>query len=234
MTTAASGPSPIVSSFVPSAERERQRIAHLVLGADRPPPVRLGRARGKRKQTIAVVLAPGIEEIVDRRERWSHKLASGAHPETLEKAARTREGSLARLYQTGGIDAEQLASAVQIAEVVERIGADVAVRTASLESRVDEGGPGDGGFHEKLGRVRREMAYTRWRAEAKGPIAALLEMIAGDTVGFTVVAARYRMHNRRAKKLLLDALDLWPRILGQVNKEIDRATLAAAHAGIRS
>lgn len=210
------------------AEAERQRVAHLVLGADRPPPVSSGRGRSKRK--LPVTLAPGIEESVALRERWSHKRGT---PETHEHVARTREGSLARLYQTGAIDAEQLASAAQIAEVVERIGADVAVRTASLETRVDSCRHGDGGFHEQLGRVRREMAYTRWRARAPEPVAALLEMIAGD-VGFTVVARVYRMHNRRAKKLLLDGLNLWPVILEGVCREVDPATLAAAHAGILS
>lgn len=211
---------------ISAADLERQRVAHLVLGASRPKPASIGKGRSKRR--VPIVLAPGIEEAVALRERWSHKQGT---PETHEHCARTREGSLARLYQTGAIDAEQLASALQIAEVVERIGADVAVRTASLETRVDETRLGDGGFHERLGRVRREMAYTRWRAAAIGPIGALLEMIVGD-VGFTVVARRHRMHNRRAKRLLLDALDLWPTVLLDVCKDIDPATLAAAHAGI--
>jgi hypothetical protein len=38
------------------------------------------------------------------------------------------------------------------------------------------------------------------------------------------------MHNRKAKKLLIDALDLWPHILGAVCKAIDEKELAAAHA----
>lgn len=208
------------------AERERQRVAHLVLGEHRPRPAGVGRGRSKRK--VPIVLAPGIEESVAMRERWSHKQGT---PETHEHAARTREGSLRRLYLTGAIDAEQLASAVRIAEVVEQIGADVAVRTASLEARVDSTRNGDGGFHEKLGRVRREMAYTRWRNEVAGPIALLLDIIVGDD-GVTIAAKRYRMHNRKAKQLLLDALDLWPRILGEVSREVDPATLVAAHAGI--
>lgn len=218
------------STGIKSEERERQRIAHLVLGADRPAPTRVGRGRGKRKQTAAVVLAPGVEEIVQQRERWSHKQGT---PQTHEHFAGQREGALRRLYLSGAIDAEQLASALQIADVVERIGADVGVRTASLETRIDTTRNGDGGFYEQLGRVRREMAYTRWRraAVAARAIAPLLDMIAGD-IGLTVVARTYRMHHRRAKKLLLDALDLWPRILETVCREIDPATLAAAHAGI--
>ncbi|HEY0116272.1 MAG TPA: hypothetical protein VGB54_11160 [Allosphingosinicella sp.] len=163
-------------------------------------------------------------------ERWGHK--RDGTPETHEHASRRNQGALARLWKNGEIDSEQLHAAVEIAAVAERIGADVAVKTASLETRVDATRMGDGTFHERLGQVRREMAYTRWRAEVRGPIAAVLDMIVGEPEGFTIVAKRYRMHNRKAKRLLIDALDLWPRILGGVCKEVDDATLAAAHAGI--
>lgn len=172
------------------------------------------------------------KERVAMLKRWDHK--NDGTPETHDHADRIRrnQGSLARLYETGSIDREQLAAAVEIAQVAERIGADVAVRTASLETRVDQTRAGDGSFHERLSQVRHEVAYTRWRSEARGPIAAVLDMLVGEPVGFTVIAKRYRMHNRKAKRLLIDALDLWPRILRQVCKEIDPATLAAAHAGI--
>lgn len=163
-------------------------------------------------------------------DRWDHK--NDGTPETHEHASRRNQGALVRLYLSEAIDAEQLASAVEIATVAERIGADVAVKTASLETRVDVTRMGDGTFYEKLAQVRREVAYTRWRSEVRGPIAPILDMIVGEPVGFTVIAKRYRMHNRRAKRLLLDALDLWPRIFGEVRKEIDPATLAAAQAGI--
>lgn len=170
------------------------------------------------------------KERAELLDRWCHK--NDGTPETHEHASRRNQGALVRLYQTGAIDADQLASAVEIATVAERIGADVAVRTASLETRVDVTRMGDGTFYEKLAQVRHEVAYTRWRGEVSGPIAAILDMLVGEPVGFTVVAQRYRMHNRRAKRLLLDALDLWPRILGTVRKDVDDATLAAAHAGI--
>lgn len=160
--------------------------------------------------------------------RWKHK--NDGTPETHERAARRNQGALVRLYQSGAIDAEQLAAAVEIAQVVERIGADVSVKTASLETRVDVTRMGDGSFYERLGQVRREIAYTRWRSEVAGPIAAVLDMIAGEPVGFTVVAARYRMHHRRARRLLIDSLDLWPRILGGVCKEVDETDLLRAHA----
>lgn len=167
-------------------------------------------------------------------KRWDHKREGT--PETHDRKARNNDGPLARLWLSGSIDADQLASAVDIATVAERIQADVAIKTASLETRIQSTGRVGGAFYEALGHVRREMAYTRWRAEvgklAGGSIAPVLDMIVGECVGFTVVAKRYRMGNKRVKKLLIDALDLWPRILGAVSKEIDPATLAAAHAGI--
>lgn len=163
-------------------------------------------------------------------DRWGHK--NEGTPETHEHASRRNQGALARLYETGAIDAEQLAGAVEIAQVHERIGADVSIRTASLETRVDVTRMGDGTFFERLGNVRREVAYTRWRNEIEGPIGAVLDMIVGEPVGFTIVARRYRIHNRKAKRLLIAALDLWPRILGQVAKELDQGALSAAQAAI--
>lgn len=163
----------------------------------------------------------------DYLERWKHK--NEGTPETHEQASRRNQGALARLYQSGAIDAEQLGAAVEIATVAEKIGSDVSVRTASLETRVDTTRLGDGGFYERLGQVRREAAYTRWRHALPQP-APVLDMLIGDPVGFTAVAARYRMHNRRAKQLLINALDLWPHILGAVCKEIDDKALMAMHA----
>lgn len=167
---------------------------------------------------------------VEMLKRWDHK--RDGTPETHEHASRTNQGALARLWQSGAIDADQLAAAVEIATVAERIGSDVAVRTASLETRVDTPRYSDGSFHERLSQVRHEMAYTRWRGQVAGPIGAVLDMLVGETIGFSVVATRYRMHHRRAKKLLIDALDLWPQVLREVCKEVDHATLAAAQAGI--
>lgn len=165
----------------------------------------------------------------DMQKRWDHKRDGTA--ETHEHAAGVRQGALARLYQSGAIDAEQLAAAADIATVVERIGADVCVRTASLETHIDTPANYDGSFFERLGQVRREVAYGRWRRALAGSAQPVLEMIVDDA-GVTVVAKRWRMHNRRARKMLIDALDLWPTMLGDAYREIDAAALAAAHAGL--
>ena len=159
-------------------------------------------------------------------QRWSHK--NDGTPETHEHASKRHQGALARLYQSGAIDSEQLGSAVEIATVAERIGSDVAVKTASLETRVDVTRIGDGGFFEALGAVRREMAYTAWRAELRQP-AAVLDMIVAD-VGVTAAAALHHMSVRKARRILLEALNLWPEILGGVCKAVDDKDLAIAHA----
>lgn len=160
-------------------------------------------------------------------ERWDHK--NQGTPETHDRASQCNQGALARLYQSGAIDAEQLAAAVEIATVAERIAADVTVRTASMETRVDVTRLGDGAFYERLGHVRREAAYTRWRGQLPHR-APVLDMLTGEQCGFTIVARRYGMHHRRAKQLLIDALDLWAVVLGAVCKEIDDNALINAHA----
>jgi hypothetical protein len=162
---------------------------------------------------------------------WKHKNAGTPEThEAHEEATRRRNrGALARLYQSGAIDCDQLNAAEEIAIVAERIGADVAVKTASLETRVDVTRCNDGSVFELIGQVRREMAYTEWRARLSHP-AAVLDMLVGEPVGFTVIAARYRMHHRKAKRLLIDALDLWPEILGGVRKAVDQKDLDRQHA----
>lgn len=161
---------------------------------------------------------------------------SAATPETREHARRKRQGALARLYASGTISIEQLGSALEIAAVAERIGADVTVRTVSLETRVDQSMRGDGGFFEALGQVRREVAYGHWRRSLPellqgAPVAAVLELIVED-VGVTIVARRYRMHVRRVRKILSDALDAWPGHLWSAVREVDEATLLAAQSGL--
>jgi hypothetical protein len=159
---------------------------------------------------------------------WKHK--NEGTPETHERASRRNQGALAQLYKSGAIDAEQLASAEEIAQIHDRIGADVAVRTASLETRVDLGPRHYDTLHdERIGQVRREMAYSSWRDALPAP-APVLDMLTGERAGFTIVAARYRMHNRKAKRLLIHALDLWPEMLGRVCKLVDERDLLIAHA----
>lgn len=204
--------------------------------APRPAPTVPSEARLRWAQRHPDAAAAERRLRVDRAallKRWDHKREGT--PETHEHHRHRREGALMRLYQTGAIDIEQLNAAVEIAAVAERIGADVAIRTASLETRIDTGGwRAEPMFIEGLSRIRHEVAYGRWRGAVAqlGPVGAVLDMVVGETVGFTVVAKRYGMHNRRAKRLLIEALALWRRELQEACHEIDPATVAAAHAGL--
>lgn len=188
-----------------TTDRERQRFNHLVLGQQRPKPTRTRKAR--RSSPSTVVLAPGIEEHVQLRERWSHK-AQGT-PETHEHAdrARRRPGSLARLYATGAINADQLAAADEIAAAYRAITAGVSIKTASLEARIDGGGHGRAEA-QALGAVYADFAYDWWRSAIGGCAEALLAIIVHD-LGLTIVARRYGLSMPRARRMLTDGLDLW-------------------------
>ena len=166
----------------------------------------------------------------DAQDRYGHKPYGTVQTHMAAQCA--RGGALLRLYQSGAIDIEQLGAAQEIAAEAERIGADVQVRTVSLETRVDGGARHGDAFFEALGRVRREVAYTRWRERLpRGVAPIVLDMIVED-IGVTAAAKRHRMHPRRAKKALVDALDDWTITIRAVVKEIDAATVLAAQAAI--
>ena len=226
----------IVAAMTPV--REQQRIEHLVLGRKRPTAeVIVGmRGTGKRRRPkmamMPVTLEPTIEERVALREKWECK--RHATPETLEQAdqAEHREGSLARLWRSGAISDMQLDAAAAIAAISATIGRDVHIGTASWETRIDRGQRGDGHFYEALARVWGEVAYTRWREALGAGRAAILDIVTAGQIGLVEAAARHRISHRRLRRLLVEALDRWFTIHGQVRLEIDEATLLAAHAGI--
>lgn len=200
-----------------TTDRERQRVAHLVLRRPRPPailprkPAGMGKAEWKilkqRLRDAGGQLVDGVEEHVQLQERWSHKASGTA--ETHEQAARqrNREGSLARLVRTGALDAHQLAAAEAIATAFASITADVAVRTAKLEPRGSGGGP-DAASAAPIAAVMRERAYQRWR-ENVGANAPMLLAIIVDDMALTTAAKRWRMSNRRARSVLAAGLNAW-------------------------
>jgi hypothetical protein len=175
-----------------------------------------------------------------REERTLRKFNRAVHkdfghkvhgtPETHAKASRVRQGALARLYEAGAIDAQQLAAAVSIALVHARITGDVTIGTISYETRVDQSRSHDGACFEKLGAVRAEVTYTHWRQAIANP-AVVLAMVVDD-IGVNGAARRFGMRKERAKSLLSSALDLWGTMNDEACRAIDRASLAAAHAGI--
>ena len=153
-----------------------------------------------------------------------------ATPETIAKARRVQQGALARLCASGSIDADQLAWSCEIRMVHERLGADVRIGTVSLETRVDQSRHGDGSFFEKLGAVRAEVGYTRWRAALPAPGLVLAVIV--EDLGCNAAAARFSQDKRTVRKLLVDALDAWPRFQRDACDEVDEATLLAAQAAI--
>lgn len=198
--------------------REHDRVAHLVLGEPLPPPPVARKPDGISRQQWKTMKAAATEQLqaasgmdedlaqaVQLRAHWRGVAGT---PETLERAARSQQGALARLYRSGAIDANQLAAAEEIRVVVERIRSAVALPIASWETRVDAGFRPDAAHQERYGHVVGELSYTRWRADALGPTSMLIEMIVDD-IGYSVAAVRYRMSARRARALLIAALDLW-------------------------
>jgi hypothetical protein len=151
-------------------------------------------------------------------------------PETHAKASRVRQGALARLYEAGAIDVQQLAAAVSIALVHARITGDVTIGTVSYETRVDQSRGYDGACFERLGSVRAEVTYTRWRQRIADPAVVLAMVI--DDIGVNAAARRFGMRKDSAKALLIRALDLWDTMNDEACRDIDEASLAAAHAGI--
>jgi hypothetical protein len=151
-------------------------------------------------------------------------------PETHAKAATVQQGALARLCLSGSIDADQLAYATEIRRVAERIGADVAIGIASLETRVDQSRHFGDTFFEKLGAVRAEVAYSAWRSwlPAPGPVLAMIV----DDVACSLAAKQFRRDTRTMRKLLIEALDAWPNFRADARREVNEATLLAAQAAL--
>ncbi|MGB7407172.1 MAG: hypothetical protein WA908_01585 [Pontixanthobacter sp.] len=197
-------------------EREREKRQHAIRGAyaERHPD-RAAQERALRKEHAAA------------ERDFGHKRHGTV--ETLQKASRTRQGAIARMYEAGHLSIDQLAAAVSIRDVFTRIGSDVCPSTASWETRVDVSRHGSG-FFEALSAVRAEVAYGRWRNDLPRP-AIVLAMICEDQ-GYTVAARQFGMRPENARALLIDALDLWPEYVGRACEEIDEAELMAAQAGI--
>lgn len=156
--------------------------------------------------------------------------------ETHAKAARTRQGAVARLYTGGSLSVDQLGAALEIAHCAAAIARGLTIRTVSLETRVDGSSDGNRAFFETLGAVRREIAFSRWRrlvVELGGREA--LGVTCGIVIedrGLREMAVRWRMRDARARQLLTAALDLWDGLIRAAAREIDEADLDRRHAAL--
>lgn len=157
-------------------------------------------------------------------DSWRKHEAHGT-AETLIKAARQSSGTLVRLYSAGHLTIDQLAWAEEIRRVAEYIGRDVAIGTISLETRVDNGFTGHRMAEESLGRVRAEVAYSRWRRQLRAP-GPVLAMIIEDR-GVRGVGRMFRMRDATARALLVDALDAWPDCYGWARDRVDEDDIVA-------
>lgn len=157
-------------------------------------------------------------------DSWRKHEAHGT-AETLIKASRRSSGTLLRMFSDGHLSIDQLAWAEEIRRVAEYIGRDVAIGTISLETRVDNGFTGHRMAEESLGRVRAEMAYSRWRRQLRAP-GPVLAMIVEDR-GVSGVGRAFRMRNATARALLVDALDAWPDCYVWARDHVDEDDVAA-------
>lgn len=157
-------------------------------------------------------------------DSWRKHEAHGT-AETLIKASRSSIGTLARMYSDGHLTIDQLAWSEEIRRVAEYIGRDVAIGTISFETRVDNGFTGHRMAEESLGRVRAEVAYSRWRQQLRAP-GPVLAMIVEDR-GVSGVGREFRMRNATARALLVDALDAWPDCYGWARDRVDEDDIVA-------
>ena len=212
-------------------KRERERFETRVLGNPAPLPSMPSKPKGMptrvwRKELARLTAAALSEQSL--AAKWSHKQGT---PETLERASNTHDGALVQLHANGTIDADQLEWAAQIANVYRSIEADVAVKVASFEARIDQSTRG-GAVGERIHRVRMHHAYGIWRSMLPAPKSLVLDMIVGDAIGYSVAASRHRVHKRKAKRLLLEAIGRWPMSVAAAFSAIDEGMVDAMNAAM--
>lgn len=190
----------------------------------------LDRWRQRHPQAARAERELRVDRATDHKN-FSH--LRGPTVETAGKLQRARPGAIARLWQSEAIDRDQLAAAHAIAEAARVLAAPVAVRTASLETRIDGGGANDA-FFEALGKVRAEIAYAAWRGDqvALGRRGRAVLAIVVEDVGLAQAAADARVSARAARAALIAALDAWPRAMRAAIDTIDPEWLDARHAAI--
>ena len=121
------------------------------------------------------------------------------------------KSSLRLMNERGALTDEQYDSALRIAGVVEVIQRAASVRCASLEARVDCSGSANDRLVESLRVAQLNVAYTQWRQRLPMPRSLFVDMVTTDRTLFAT-ARKYGMGWPKARRLLRNALDLWPDI----------------------
>ena len=167
----------------------------------------------------------------DTVQRWRHK--SDGTPETHEKInavpEHRRQSPLLRMERLGKISADERAAAEEIAGIIERIGRSGALRSISLETRIDYAGSARDQLVESLARVRLEVAYRAWRRAIPEPKAMVLDMITTNQ-SFVQQARKHGLQWRTARRRLITALRLWPEMIAGARRDVDRQDVEALYA----
>lgn len=154
-------------------------------------------------------------------ERYGHKPGTPETYAALEAIGPSRmQSPIGRMYESGALSDEQYNAADEIATVAEMIERAVSVRGASLEARVDNSGASRDLLIESLGRVRLEMTYSAWRARLPMPRRMVLQMVLTNQP-LTSTARAFKVPWRKARVMLIDALDRWSEVKDQIWKAVD-------------
>jgi len=212
--------------------RERQRVDTLVLGNKLPPEPMPKKPAGMSKQEWRIERGR-IQRERDAAKREADRfLGRAGTPETLAQVEGTHTGSLEQLERNGTLTKDQREWAAQISNVHRSIESDTTVKIASFEARVDQSVRSPA-IAERIHRVRMHRAYTFWRGMLPAPKAIVLDMIVGDAIGYTVAARRHRVHNRKALRLLVEAINRWPLSVAQAFSVIDQDMVDAMNRAVR-
>lgn len=201
-----------------------RRLSALPVRGDRPDAVeRLAAALRRREESE--------QRREDMIQKWRHK--SEGTPETHEKIdavpEHRRQSPLLRMERLGKISPDERAAAEEIAGIIERIGRSGALRSVSLETRIDYAGSARDQLVESLARVRLEVAYRTWRQAIPEPKAMVLDMITTNQ-SFVQQARKHGLQWRTARRRLITALRLWPDMIAAARRDVDRQDVEALYA----
>lgn len=152
------------------------------------------------------------------------------HAESFTRATvqRIRQYSaLADMHERGRLTDDQFFAAQQIARVAEMIQRNASVRSGTIDARVDNAGSAKDILVERLGMVRMEVAYSKWRTSIATPRRMIVDMVLEDRSLFAT-ARVYHVGWPKAQRMLRDALDLWTELLWRARREVDAEDLERA------
>lgn len=140
---------------------------------------------------------------------------------------RRSASGLVRLHENGKITDEQFLAATNIVRVIEKIGSDVSVRGSALKARIDNSSGNRNDILEHIGRIRDEVAYSKWRRRIPMPKKMVLDMLLVDR-SLAATARVYKISWTKARSILVDALELWIQLRDDAEKLVDEDEVRTA------